>query len=86
MLINALILLFYQIIKKGIFKKTALIATKILKEKLIYNSPNKKSAPAYLKCGWKKIINSNLTKINLTCFMLKVLQQLNGVLRTVLEI
>ena len=55
----------------GIFKKTALIANKILKEKLIYNSPNRNSGPAYLKSGWKNISNSNLTKINITFFMLK---------------
>lgn len=57
--------------KKGIFKKTALMAAEILKEKLIYNSPNKNSGPIYLKCGWKNIVKSNLTKINLTSFMLK---------------
>ena len=56
---------------KGIFKKTASMASKILKEKLIYNSPNRDSGPVYLKCGWKNIAKSNLTKVNLTSFMLK---------------
>lgn len=57
--------------KKGIFKKTIIIAKKILRKKLIYNSPNENSGPAYLKCGWRNIDNSNLTKINITSLMLK---------------
>ena len=56
--------------KKGIFKKTALMAVKILKKKIIYNSPNKNSWSAYRECGWKNIKKSNLTKINITSFML----------------
>ena len=56
--------------RKGIFKKTALMAIKILKKKIIYNSPNKNSGPAYRKYGWKNIENSNLTKINITSLML----------------
>jgi hypothetical protein len=67
---------------KGIFKKTALIATKILKKKLIYNSPNKNSGPAYLKCGWKNISNSNLTKINITFFMLKSSPEISWCFKT----
>ena len=56
--------------KKGIFKHTSLLATKILKKKIIYNSPNNKSGPAYYNCGWRSLQNSNLTKINFTTFML----------------
>ena len=56
---------------RGIFKETILIAFKILKKKIIYNSPNKNSGPAYLKSGLKIIKNSNFTKVNFTSFMLK---------------
>jgi hypothetical protein len=56
--------------KRGIFKKTSLMATKILKNKIIYNSPSNNSGFAYRSCGWKNVKNSNLTKINFTTYML----------------
>jgi len=55
----------------NIFTKTSNIASNLLKKKIIYNSPNKKSGPAYKKCGWKQIKNSNKIKINFTYLMIK---------------
>lgn len=37
---------------KGIFRKSTESGLKFLKEKIIYNYPNKNSFPAYLKLGW----------------------------------
>ena len=56
---------------KGIFKKTIKLAFKILKKKIIYNSPNVNSSPGYQKSGLKKIKNSNFTKVNFTFLMIK---------------
>lgn len=56
---------------RGIFKETILMAFKILKKKIIYNSPNKNSSPAYQKSGLKTIKDSNFTKVNFTSLMLK---------------
>jgi len=39
---------------KGIFKLSTNAALKILKNKIIYNYPNKMSYPAYLNLGWDK--------------------------------